>query len=68
MGQADKEEDRTKVTLCAARCGLETAIAFFEQEGHGERALQVADILRFLDNKVGFIVSVQMQITSFFAK
>lgn len=42
-----------------------TAIAFSDQEGHGEHAPQVANILCFLYNKVGSIVSLQMEIVFF---
>ncbi|KAM7300320.1 putative acyl-CoA synthetase [Ixodes scapularis] len=51
--ETDDEEERPTVTRCEARRGLETAIAYLEQEGDGERALQVAEVLRFLDTKVG---------------
>ncbi|XP_040074994.2 tigger transposable element-derived protein 6-like [Ixodes scapularis] len=40
--ETDDEEERPTVTRCEARRGLETAIAYLEQEGDGERALQVA--------------------------
>ncbi|KAM7285080.1 major centromere autoantigen B-like [Ixodes scapularis] len=51
--ETDDEEERPTVTRCEARRGLETAIAYLEQEGDGERALQVAEVLRFSDTKVG---------------
>ncbi|KAM7296637.1 major centromere autoantigen B-like [Ixodes scapularis] len=66
--ETDDEEERPTVTRCEARRGLETAIAYLEQEGDGERALQVAEVLRFLDTKVGSKASVQTHISSFFAK
>ncbi|KAM7281510.1 tigger transposable element-derived protein 4-like, partial [Ixodes scapularis] len=62
------EEERPTVTRCEARRGLETAIAYLEQEGNGERALQVAEVLRFLDTKVGSKASVQTHISSFFGE
>ncbi|KAM7298045.1 major centromere autoantigen B-like [Ixodes scapularis] len=52
--ETDDEEERPTVTRCDARRGLETAIAYLEQEGDGERALQVAEVLRFLDTKRNF--------------
>ncbi|KAM7306546.1 hypothetical protein ISCGN_010249 [Ixodes scapularis] len=56
--ETDDEEERPTVTRCEARRGLETAIAYLEQEGDGERALQVAEVLRFLDTKVGSKASI----------
>ncbi|KAM7300551.1 tigger transposable element-derived protein 6-like [Ixodes scapularis] len=68
LTETDDEEEKPTVTRCEARRGLETAIAYLEQEGDGERALQVAEVLRFLDTKVGSKASVQTHISSFFAK
>ncbi|KAM7309895.1 hypothetical protein ISCGN_006878 [Ixodes scapularis] len=60
------EEERPTVTRCEARRGLETAIAYLDQEG--ERALLVAEVLRFLDTKVGSKAPVQTHISSFFGE
>ncbi|XP_040063409.1 major centromere autoantigen B-like [Ixodes scapularis] len=66
--ETDDEEETPTVTRCEARRGLETAIAYLEQEGDGERALQVAEVLRFLDSKMGSKAPVQTHISSFFGE
>lgn len=63
----DEEDESPTLTRQAARCGLETAFAYLEQEGQGECALRVVGVFRFLDTKVGPEVSVQTHIQSFFS-